>query len=92
MSASGPTAEELAAIETAACANDPAAVQSAYAAVNARLGLPPSVDAPWAMRLIADGCGVARARLAGARYFAAVPLHADTASAASDQAREVAAA
>jgi hypothetical protein len=92
MITSGPNGCELAQLRAAAQACDADRVFAVYEAVNARLGVPAGTDPAWAMRLLADGAAVGLVRLAGARYFAAVPLHADTTAAACDRAREGAAA
>lgn len=92
MTIHGPTRGELEQLQAAAERGDADQLYGVYESVNARLGVPAGTDPAWAMQLIADGARVGLARLAGARYFAAVPLHADTVAEASDQAREGAAA
>jgi len=87
----GPTREDLVDLQRAANANDPPRTAAVFAAICARLGSSPSWDQPWAMQLVADGCTVGLARLAGEEHFRRAPIHAETIAEAHAVASEVAA-
>lgn len=88
MTAAGPTRDELERLRAAAAADDPDGAFETYCAVNERLGIAEHADPEWAMRLIADGCTMGLARLAGEEHFLRVPLHAETIEEAQHAAAE----